>query len=206
MHNKFEKQQVNKLWGEAFNKKPKEKAILFAAGRDVRGLPPADEQLIPYEIEASIAWVKGLSDQKIIDKKTLEKIIEGLKEINTLYVKGEFYLDPQKEDVHSNIESYLVKKYGIDIGGRIHSGRSRSEQGIVDIILYLKDKNLFFKQELKDLIDTLNALSEKYQYVILPAYTHHQHATVMTFGNMLDCYTQTFKKDVVPLLMERPSR
>lgn len=60
------KDSVQKLWGAALGKKPKEQAVLFAAGRDVKPLPPADEVLIPYEIEASLAYAQALADQKII--------------------------------------------------------------------------------------------------------------------------------------------
>lgn len=188
--------QVNKLWGSAFDVKPKDQAVLFAAGRDVESLPPADEVLIPYEIEASIAYAKALFDQKIIDGKTLKKLLIGLEELNQLYKSGKYKLDPLKEDVHSNIESFLTQKYGIDIAGRIHSGRSRSEQGIVDILLFLKNSNAIYEKEIKDLINELNKQSAKYHDVLIPAYTHHQHATVTTFGNMLDCFAKEFEKDL----------
>lgn len=190
---------MNKLWGSAFDKKPKELAVLFAAGRDVKSLPAADEVLIPYEIKASKAWAKALFDQKIIDKDVLNKLLQGLDELQELYDKGEFKLDPLKEDVHTNVESFLTNKFGIDVAGKIHSGRSRSEQGVVDVLLYMKDFNEKLKTELKALIKTINKKSQQHKKVILPAYTHHQHATVTTFGNMLDSYGKALEKDLEKL-------
>ncbi|MBS1266036.1 MAG: Fumarate hydratase class II [Candidatus Woesearchaeota archaeon] len=190
---------MDRLWGSAFDKKPKELAVLFAAGRDVKSLPAADEVLIPYEIKASKAWAKALFDQKIIDKDVLNKLLQGLDELQELYDKGEFKLDPLKEDVHTNVESFLTNKFGIDVAGKIHSGRSRSEQGVVDVLLYMKDFNEKLKTELKALIKTINKKSQQHKKVILPAYTHHQHATVTTFGNMLDSYGKALEKDLEKL-------
>ncbi|MDP2860726.1 MAG: argininosuccinate lyase, partial [bacterium] len=93
--------KIDKLWGKAFKQKPKDKAVLFAVGRDVQSLPPADEVLIPYEIMASTAWAKALFDQNIIDKKTMKHLLVGLKNLQKLYLQGKFKLDPLKEDVHT---------------------------------------------------------------------------------------------------------
>lgn len=187
---------TNKLWGSAFTEKPKDQTVLFCAGRDVKSLPPADEILVPHEVEASIAYAKALYDQKIINKTVLMKLLSGLKEIMSLYKKGQFKLDPLKEDVHTNIEAFLTEKYGLDVAGKIHSGRSRNEQGIVDVLLFIKKSNDLFKKEIKDLIKVINQQSKKHTHTLIPAYTHHQHATVTTFGQMLDCYAKAFAKDL----------
>lgn len=194
--NKNSKNAVKRLWGAAFNKNPKDQAILFAAGRDVEAVPPADEALIPYEIKADIAYVKALSDQKIIDKKTKKKLLTGLKELNQLYEEGKFKLDPLLEDTTTNIEAFLTKKYGIDIAGRLHSGRSRNDLAVTDCILFMKDTNELFKKEIKELISVLNKYAKKYAYVLVPAYTHFQQATVTTFGNMLDGFAKVLEKDL----------
>jgi len=187
---------INKLWGTAFDKKPKENAVSFAAGRDVVSQPMADEILIPFEIQASTAYAKALFDQQIIDKETLKKLLIGLKELKILFEKGKFKLDPSKEDVHSNVESFLNTKYGIDVAGKIHSGRSRSDQGVCDMILFLKNVNEIYIKEIKLLINQLNMQAKKYENILIPAYTHHQHATVTTFGNMLACFSKEFEKDL----------
>ncbi|MBU0576442.1 argininosuccinate lyase, partial [Patescibacteria group bacterium] len=193
------KKTVNKLWGTAFKHAPQEQAVLFAAGRDVKGLPPADEVLIPYEITASKAYAHALYEQKIITKTECSKLLVGLKQLNKLYQQGKFTLDPSKEDVHSNVESWLVNKLGMDVAGKIHSGRSRSDQGVVDVLLYMKEANLMMQKEVQLLIKTLTYLAKKNAHVLLPAYTHHQHATVTTWGNMLHSYAEAFKKDLKKL-------
>ncbi len=193
------KKTINKLWGTAFKIQPKEQAVLFAAGRDLRGLPPADEILIPYEIKASTAYAHALYEQQIITESEHKKIISSLKQLAQLHEQGKFKLDPTKEDVHSNVESWLIKKLGIDIAGKIHSGRSRSDQVSVDLILYMKDVNEVLQNEVETLIKALNSHAKKHADTILPAYTHHQHATVTTFGNMLDSYAVAFKKDLQKL-------
>ena len=196
---KKNKKIVNKLWGGAFEHEPQEQAVLFAAGRDVKGLPPADEVLIPYEIKASQAYAHALYEQKIITKQDHKKLTVALKELNELHQQGKFKLDPSKEDVHSNVESWLVNKLGIDVAGKIHSGRSRSDQGVVDVLLYMKEANLMMQKEVQLLIKTLTYLAKKNAQVLLPAYTHHQHATVTTWGNMLHSYAEAFKKDLKKL-------
>jgi len=187
---------ITKLWGTAFSKTPKNEAVNFAAGRDVQSLPAADELLIPYEIKASLAYVNGLKDQKIIDQKTYKQLISGLKKLEKEYQSGKFKFDPQKEDVHTNIESWLIQKLGIDVAGKIHSGRSRNEQGIVDVVLYIKSMNDIFKKEINKLIKVLDESAKQYQDILIPGYTHHQPATITTFGEILDCYSQAFSKDL----------
>lgn len=193
------KKTVNKLWGAAFKHQPQEQAVLFAAGRDVKGLPPADEVLIPYEIKASQAYAHALYEQQLITKTEHQKLISSLKQLDKLYEQGKFKLDPAKEDVHSNVESWLIAKLGIDVAGKVHTGRSRSDQCSTDIMLYMKEANQALQEEVKILIKTLVYLAKKNSQVILPAYTHHQHATVTTWGNMLDSYTETFEKDLKKL-------
>ncbi len=188
--------KIDKLWGTAFKKQPKEEAVLFAAGRDVVSVAPADEVLIPFEIKASIAYAQALYEQKIINKTALNKLLKALKELEALYQQGKFKLDPQKEDVHTNIEAFLIKKLGIDLAGKIHSGRSRSDQAMVDILLYIKSMNDIFKTEIKKLIKVLGQTAKKYQKTLIPGYTHYQPATVTTLANMLDAYKQAFKKDL----------
>ena len=188
--------QTNKLWGSAFTKAPNEQAVLFAAGRDVVGLPPADEVLIPYEIQASIAYVLALYDVGLITEQEKNALVGGLKALQKDFEQGNFHLDPAKEDVQTNIESWLTEKLGIEIAGKIHTGRSRSEQCIVDTMLYLTAMNSLYISEMKNLVYALHLSAKKYATIVMPAYTHHQHATVTTFGNILHAYAIEFEKDI----------
>lgn len=186
----------NKLWGTAFSKVPKQEAILFAAGRDIKSQPMVDKVLVPFEIEASMSYAKGLVDQKIISQTEGQKLLDALNQLDNLNKQGKFKFDPDKEDVHTNVESWLIEKLGIKIAGKIHSGRSRNEQTIVNMVLYLKAVNEQLKKEIKLLIKTLNKASKKYFKTLLPGYTHQQHATVTTFGEIFNAYAEEFKKDL----------
>ena len=189
-------QHTNKLWGAAFTKVPKEQAVLFAAGRDVVAVPPADEVLIPYEIQASKAYALALYDVGLITEQEKNTLVGGLETLKKEFEHGNFHLDPAKEDVQTNIESWLTEKLGIEIAGKIHTGRSRNEQCIAESILYLKAMNTLYITEIQHLIVTLKHTTKKYTDVLLPGYTHHQHATVTTFGTILDAYATEFEKDI----------
>ena len=187
---------MSKLWGGGFDKKPKEKAVLFAAGRDVKELPMADSILIPYEIKASKAWVKMLFEQELINQVEKNKLLDGLDLLEDKYNKGELKLDPVLEDVQTNIEAFLTELLGEEIAGKIHTGRSRTEQAIVEIILYLKEFNDQYKLKVMELIKCLEGSSIKYKDALIPGYTHHQRATVTTLGRVFDCYGKEFEKDL----------
>jgi argininosuccinate lyase len=103
---------MKRLWGKRFKKVPAALAEIFTSGRDVRGTLPADERLIPYDLWGSRAHVLMLARQKILPKREARALIKGLKAIEASWKKGEFHLDPSQEDVHSNIESILIKKFG----------------------------------------------------------------------------------------------
>lgn len=188
--------KITKLWGTAFNQSPKQEAIAFAAGRDIKPLPMVDELLVPFELEASESYVIGLVDQKIISKTECQKLLSALNQLGNLNKQGKFKFDPGKEDVHTNIEFWLTQKLGIEVAGKIHSGRSRNEQTIVNMVLYLKAVNEQLKREIKLLIKTLNKASKKYSNTLLPGYTHHQHATVTTLGEILMAFAEEFNKDL----------
>jgi argininosuccinate lyase len=188
--------KISRLWGTAFAKPPKPEAVAFAAGRDVVALPPADEVLIPYEIEASKAYALALADVGLITEKEKYALEKALVELVTEYEKGIFKLDPAKEDVQTNIESWLTEKLGVEIAGKIHTGRSRNEQCIVESILYIKAMNDIYISEIGKLISCLAKSAKKNADTVIPAYTHHQHATVTTLGNMFDAYASVFAKDV----------
>jgi len=187
---------TTKLWGSAFTKAPNEQAVLFAAGRDVVGTPPADEVLIPYEIEASLAYVNGLFDVGLIDTQTKIALVDGLVALQEAFEAGNFTLDPLKEDVQTNVECWLTEKLGIEVAGKIHTGRSRSEQCVVDTMLYLKAMNALYMGEIGKLVAALKKSAKTYANTVMPAYTHHQHATVTTFGNILHAYAVEFEKDI----------
>jgi argininosuccinate lyase len=186
---------MKRLWGKRFEKEPSALAEIFTSGRDVRGTPPADERLIPYDLWGSRAHVVMLARQGIIPRREARLLIKGLKEIEKSWRMGDFRLSPSKEDVHSSVEAWLIKKYGIDVGGRLHTARSRNDQVVLDMRLYLRNCALDFTAELTSFVPVLLSQAQKYRDVILPGYTHHQPAQVTTLGHLWLSFAGAFLRD-----------
>jgi len=190
---------VERLWGSRLQEESDEEFIRFISGRDVRGLPPCDEALIPYDIWGSRAHAVMLWRQGIISQEDAQTLVKGLHEIRDLYKHHNFSLDPAKEDVHSNIETFLIEKYGLKAGGKLHTARSRNDQVALDIALFLKEKNLAFFKSVLMLLDTTLVLATKHATTIIPGYTHHQHAMVTTLGHVLFSFGESFSRDLLRL-------
>ncbi len=192
--------KIEKLWGGRFEELPSKETVDFLSGRDVKGIPPCDERLIPYDLWGSRAHVLMLCRQGLLSRQDGRKILKGLKEVETLYRKGKFRLDPSKEDVHSNIESFVIGRIGIESGGKIHTGRSRNDQIVLDMRLYLRDQVLEFVEGLAHLIGILLQRGEGHRSVLMPGYTHHQHAVVTTFGHLLLSFAEGLQRDAQRLV------
>jgi len=187
--------KINKLWGSAFSQKPSEAVIVFTAGRDVVSTPPADVALLPYDLWVNKTHCVMLATQGIIPIADAAKILFGLAKLETLAKTGKFILDPAKEDVHTNIESWLTEKLGIEIAGKLHTARSRNDQVIADSALYLKDKMLAFIQESVALASVMMKLAKEYETTIFPGFTHHQHAMVTTLGHIFAGFATMVLRD-----------
>jgi argininosuccinate lyase len=188
--------RIDKLWGGRFEKLPSKEMVGFLSGRDVKGLPPCDDALVPYDLWGSRAHVIMLCHQGILSKGDGKKILKGLRELETLFRNGKFKLDPSKEDVHSNVESFLIGRLGMESGGKVHTGRSRNDQIVLDIRLYLRDEVLEFIEGLLSLIESLLQRAEEYQSTVMPGYTHHQHAVATTFGHLLLSFSEALQRDI----------
>lgn len=187
--------KIKKLWGGNFKKLPSQNIIDFTSGWDVKAKPAYDERIIPYDIAVNLIHCKMLAKQKIISQTDAEKLIKGLNEIKKFYNQGKFKLDPTLEDVHTNIESYLIKKYGIDIGGKLHTARSRNDQVATDMRLYLKDQNQKFIQNFEQLLQVLQYLHQKYKKLKMPGFTHHRPATLTTVGLVFGAFKESLIRD-----------
>src|SRR3989338_1672755 len=150
------KKGVSKLWGGLFSKQPEKEVQDFLSGRDVTKLLAADEIILPYDLEASKAHCKMLEKTGLVTRDEAGKLISGLELIGQLYKEGKFHIDPAKEDVHTNIESFLIEKYGIELGGKIHTARSRNDQIVVATRLLLRDAASQFVKGLNNLVTILN--------------------------------------------------
>lgn len=192
----MKKQQTNKLWGAAFSQQPPKAVIAFTAGRDVASVPPADVALLPYDLWVNKAHCIMLAKQGIIPLSDAGKILEGLSEIEMLVEQGKFALDPAKEDVHTNIESWLTEKLGIEVAGKLHTARSRNDQATADTKLHLKDQALAFVAAALGLTKTLISLTKQHYDTLLPGFTHHQHAMVTTLGHVFAGLAAMILRDI----------
>ncbi len=153
-----------------------------------------DKRLWRYDIEGSIAHAKMLSKQSIIPKKDADKIIKGLKEIYREIEDGRFKFREEFEDIHMNIEAALIEKIG-DIGGRLHTARSRNDQVALDIRLYLRAEVKEIISLLKNLETVLADMAEKHLGAIMPGYTHLQRAQPVLLSHHLMAYAHMFERD-----------
>lgn len=181
-----------KLWEKGI---PTDKKIEhFTVGND-REL---DLVLAKYDAIGSIAHAKMLASVGLITSSEADSLVNALNEMLSDIAKGDFTIEDSFEDVHSKIEYLLTEKLG-DTGKKIHTARSRNDQVIVDVNLYLKDVVIAFKQQLKDLFDLLMASAEKHQNILLPGYTHLQIAMPSSFGMWFSAYAETLIDDITIL-------
>ena len=157
-----------------------------------------DLRLAKYDVLGSKAHIKMLESIGLLTKDELERLTSGLDEILKEIEAGEFVLEDDVEDIHSQVELILTRRLG-EIGKKIHSGRSRNDQVLVDIKLFLKDETLKIRDEVLKLFDRLQGLSEKYKDVLLPGYTHGQVAMPSSFGLWFGAYAEALADDMYML-------
>ncbi|HEX7017845.1 MAG TPA: argininosuccinate lyase [Patescibacteria group bacterium] len=186
----------NKLWGHSFQMLPSKAMMKFTTGRDVQGVEACDIKLLPYDIWLNQAHVLMLVKQKIIKKRDAKFLFQALNEIESAVAVGELKLDPMLEDVHTNIETWVTAKHGVEIAGKLHTARSRNDQVATDTRLYLRDVALGYTSEVMALINILLENSHKYSQFLCPGFTHHQHAMVTTFGHILLAFATMLLRDV----------
>ena len=157
-----------------------------------------DLRLAKYDVLGSKAHIRMLETIGLLKSDELEKLTEGLDDILKEIEEGDFVLEEDVEDIHSQVELLLTRRLG-EIGKKIHSGRSRNDQVLVDIKLFLKDETLKVRDEVLKLFERLQELSEKYKDVLLPGYTHGQVAMPSSFGLWLGAYAEALADDMYML-------
>ncbi len=177
-----------KLWGGRFEKATDSLVEEFTESISF------DSILYKYDILGSIAHCRMLAKQKIIATKDSKAIIKALKEIEKEIESGKVALDPKFEDIHMLIESRLIKKIG-PVGGKLHTARSRNDQVALDVNLYLRDVIKDVLSLIKKVRIEIVALAEKNIDVIMPGFTHLQHAQPVLFAHHLMAYCEMFKRD-----------
>lgn len=158
-----------------------------------------DMQLAVYDILGSIAHCRMLKKIGLISGEELKAIERELKYLYKQTQEGQFVIEEGVEDVHSQVELYLTRKLG-DTGKKIHSGRSRNDQVLVDIKLFIRDEISEIVNLTCSLFDTLITLSEKHKDILIPGYTHLQVAMPSSFGLWFGAYAESLTDDMQLLL------
>lgn len=178
-----------KLWDKGFS--TDKKIDHFTVGND-REL---DLVLAKYDVLASTAHAKMLAQVGLITKEESTALVKELAAIGKTIEKGQFTIEDSFEDMHSKIEYLLIEKLG-DTGKKIHTARSRNDQVLVAMQLYLKEEIKEITVLIKKLFDLLINLAKKHQKVLLPGYTHLQIAMPSSFGLWLSSYAESLIDDV----------
>lgn len=184
---------ANKLWQK--NVELNKEIEKFTVGKD-REL---DVFLAPYDVLGSMAHITMLESINLLTSSELEVLLKELKNIYRLAESSKFVIEDGVEDVHSQVELMLTRKLG-DAGKKIHSGRSRNDQVLVDLKLFSRAGIHSIAQESKKLFDELQKQSEKYKNVLMPGYTHTQIAMPSSFGLWFGAYAESLADDMQLLL------
>lgn len=180
---------AQKLWEK--NVKVDASIDLFTVGRDRE----MDLYLARYDILGSIAHITMLESIGLLTREELDKLTQELRNIYAIAEKGDFLIEDGVEDVHSQVELMLTRSLG-DIGKKIHSGRSRNDQVLVDLKLFIRSELQSVVGLTDNLFTTLIAQSEKYKNVLMPGYTHLQVAMPSSFGLWFGAYAESLTDDL----------
>ena len=157
-----------------------------------------DLRLAGYDIEGSKAHIRMLESIGLLTADELKALLEGLDDIAAAVQAGHFRVEDDVEDIHSQVELMLTRTLG-DLGKKIHAGRSRNDQVMVDIKLFLRDELRQVREEVLALFRTLQQRSERHKEVLLPGYTHGQLAMPSSFGLWLGAYAEVLCDDMQQL-------
>lgn len=179
-----------KLWSKGFeiNKEIER----FTVGRDRE----MDLYLAKYDVLGSMAHITMLNSIGLIGDEELPQLLHELRAIYDVCERGEFVIEDDIEDVHSQVELMLTRALG-DMGKKIHSGRSRNDQVLVDLKLFTRAALRSIVEETKSLFDELLAKSEEYKDVLMPGYTHLQIAMPSSFGLWFGAYAESLTDDML---------
>lgn len=181
---------AQKLWEKSVQ--VNEKIDTFTVGRDRE----MDLYLAKYDVLGSMAHITMLESIGLLEANELEVLLEELRNIYALAEKGEFVIEEGIEDVHSQVELMLTRKLG-DVGKKIHSGRSRNDQVLVDLKLFTRAQLRELADEVLDLFHVLIAQSNRYKDVLMPGYTHLQIAMPSSFGLWFGAYAESLVDDMM---------
>ncbi len=183
---------ATKLWEKSYST---EKRIEeFTVGNDAQ----LDMELATFDVQGSLAHIEMLESIGLLEKNELTILQQELKNIHAEILSGEFAIEAGVEDVHSQVEMLLTARLG-EVGKKIHSGRSRNDQVLVDLKLYTRSQIQTVVENTSALTETLLTLSEKYKTVLIPGYTHLQVAMPSSFGLWFGAYAESLVDDLILL-------
>ncbi len=183
------KEMAKQLWNKGFE--PDQLIESFTVGRD-REL---DLRLARYDVEGSMAHIKMLQKIGLLTKEELDVLLPALQDIADSIERGEFVIEEGVEDVHSQVEFLLTSRLG-DVGKKIHSGRSRNDQVLVDLKLFFRDELKRISEAVERLFRRLQSLSEEHKDKLMPGYTHLQVAMPSSFGLWFGAYAESLTDDM----------
>jgi argininosuccinate lyase len=177
-----------KLWGGRFAAETANSVEAFTASVDV------DARLYRHDIAGSMAHAKMLARRRIISARDANRIVRGLKSIQSEIERGAFRFSSADEDIHMNIERRLTEKIGA-AGGKLHTARSRNDQVALDMRLFLREEVALIMAGLKTLQQALAHAAKRHIDVIMPGYTHLQRAQPVLFSHHLLAHFDMFERD-----------
>lgn len=157
-----------------------------------------DLYLAPFDVLGSMAHITMLQSIGLLEADELDVLLKELRKIYDIAVSGEFVIEDGVEDVHSQVELMLTRALG-DIGKKIHSGRSRNDQVLVDLKLFIRSRIEDVAMAVKRLFDTLISQSNRYKDIVIPGYTHLQVAMPSSFGLWFGAYAESLADDLTVL-------
>ena len=181
---------AQKLWEK--NVQVNEEIDRFTVGRDRE----MDLYLAKHDVLGSMAHITMLESIGLLKSDELKVLLEELKNIYASAEKGDFVIEDGIEDVHSQVELMLTRKLG-DVGKKIHSGRSRNDQVLVDLKLFTRAQIKDIAEAVEDLFKVLISQSNKYRNVLMPGYTHLQIAMPSSFGLWFGAYAESLVDDMM---------
>ena len=184
---------MSKLWQKTTN--VNELVENFTVGRDRE----FDEQMAAFDVLGSLAHTQMLESVGLLESADLSVIQQELKKIYADIQTGNFKIEPEVEDIHSQVELLLTRRIG-EAGKKIHSGRSRNDQVLVDLKLYFRHELQEVVESVQTLFNLLISLSEKHKAVLLPGYTHLQIAMPSSFGLWFGAYAESLIDDLELIL------
>lgn len=177
------------LWGARFSSSPAE--AVFDLSRSV----DFDWRLAPYDLVSSLAHLRALGRAGVVTEEISKQLEEGIRSLLSDVIAGRFTPSDEDEDVHSALERALLERLGT-VGGSLRAGRSRNDQVVTDLKLYLLDTLTDLALLIDDLAAALLTQSEKYVEVVAPGFTHLQHAQPISFGQELAKHAFALERDL----------